>query len=571
MDRLDATARVRGGDAYATRWSSQADVTPTPAYPFLAAPAAQGEMGRLGNYRVLELLGAGGMGMVFRGEDSTLCRPVALKVMKPDVQDEGGSSCQRFLREARAMAAIKNDHLVTVYQVGEENGTIYLAMELLEGETLERWLQRSGPPDLAEARRIGREIALGLTALHRRGLIHRDIKPSNVWLEAPSGRVKILDFGLARATREDTQLTQSGLVIGTPAYLSPEQARGKTADTRSDLFSLGCVLYLLCTKQRAFPAANTLDQLAAIAADDPKAVRELNPRVPEALDRLVGALLAKNPEDRPASAASVAEQLHKIRRTLTPRKQRPGKDKDSDSTERLPAPSSRTPRSGRRVLRPARKAPVLLIASIVLTVTATGGGIGLWALTRDPSQADTNHPAATKTAAPQASASPQPESAAEFLAKMDKHETVNWPFVKGPSADGFKGKKKGPDPKAPPLEAILNGPITVGGQHSPNGIFMHPPPPHEGVASISYRLGKRYRHLEAQASLNDSSDGSASPLTFSVYGDGKLLWRSPPLLTRADTRTCAVSLEHVDVLKLEVIAEGDIRKAHAVWIEPRVK
>src|SRR5262249_7503656 len=137
---------------------------------------------------------------------------------------------QRFLREARAMAAVKHDHIVTIYQVGEDNDTPFLAMELLQGESLEHGLQRCPRPPLAEVLRIGRELAEGLAAAHSLGLIHRDVKPGNVWLEAPVGRIKLLDFGLAQAMTGDTRLTQSGFVAGSPGYIAPEQARGDRLD-----------------------------------------------------------------------------------------------------------------------------------------------------------------------------------------------------------------------------------------------------------------------------------------------------------------------------------------------------
>src|SRR5262249_29089717 len=176
----------------------------------LAPPRAPGELGRLGPYRVLEVLGVGGMGVVFRAEDPELARPVALKAMLPAAAARD-SSRQRFLREARAAAAIKHDHIVAVYQVGEDRGVPFLAMEFLEGEPLDVRLAREGTLPAAEVLRLGREIALGLAAAHKRGLIHRDIKPANIWLEAETGRAKILDFGLARAAGgEEAQLTQPG-------------------------------------------------------------------------------------------------------------------------------------------------------------------------------------------------------------------------------------------------------------------------------------------------------------------------------------------------------------------------
>src|SRR5262249_27717391 len=153
----------------------------------------------------------------------------------------------RFLREARAVAALKHHHIVTIYQVGEDRGVPFLAMEFLEGEPLDARLQRETRLAVPEVLRIGREIAEGLAAAHERGLIHRGIKPANVWLEGEKGVAKLLDFGLARSAGDGTQLTTAGAIVGTPAYMAPEQATGGGVDARCDLFSLGCVLYRLCT------------------------------------------------------------------------------------------------------------------------------------------------------------------------------------------------------------------------------------------------------------------------------------------------------------------------------------
>jgi serine/threonine protein kinase len=283
----------------------------------LAPPQQPGELGSLGPYRVLELLGRGGMGVVFRAEDVTLARPVALKVLAP-AHGASTEARARFLREAQAAAALQHDHVVTIFQVGEDRGVLYLAMQLLEGETLDARLRREPRLPLATVLRLGREIADGLAAAHARHLIHRDIKPSNIWLEARRDRVKLLDFGLARALGDDAQLTKSGAVMGTPAYMSPEQARGQVLGTRSDLFSLGCVLYQMVTERLPFRGADTLATLSALALETPPPVAGLNPAAPAALAELIDRLLAKDPMDRPASAREVYEALAAIEQTLPP-------------------------------------------------------------------------------------------------------------------------------------------------------------------------------------------------------------------------------------------------------------
>ncbi|HEY7308093.1 MAG TPA: serine/threonine-protein kinase [Gemmataceae bacterium] len=286
---------------------------------YLAPPQGLDELGRLGPYRVLEVLGSGGMGVVFRAEDPQLQRPVALKVMRPALA-ANTSARQRFLREARAAASIKHDHIVSIYQVDEDRDVPFLAMEHLEGESLDDRLKRESKLSQDDALRIGREIAEGLEAAHDKGLIHRDIKPGNVWLEGQRGRVKILDFGLARTTGDDVHLTQSGAIVGTPAYMPPEQGRGDRVDARCDLYSLGCVLYRMCTGELPFKGHNTMSMLFALATEQPRSPREINADVPPVLADLILRLLAKDPARRPATARDVVEALRDISLHSSPAK-----------------------------------------------------------------------------------------------------------------------------------------------------------------------------------------------------------------------------------------------------------
>ena len=261
-------------------------------------------MGRIGGFRVLRLLGEGGMGMVFEAEDCRLGRRVAVKVMKPEAaRDEEGR--RRFLREARAAAAVEHDHVVPVLQVGEEAGVPFLVMPLLRGESLEARLRAVPKLPAAEAAAVGREVALGLAAAHAARLIHRDIKPSNLWLEPrPDGgvRARVLDFGLARPAEGDERLTRPDAVLGTAGYMAPEQARAEPADARADLFALGCVLYRMVTGQAPFRGKTLSAVLSAGATHHPPPPRDLDPSMPAPLSDLVMRLLSKDPAGRPASA-----------------------------------------------------------------------------------------------------------------------------------------------------------------------------------------------------------------------------------------------------------------------------
>src|SRR5262245_42026123 len=233
-DRADDASRFGpGGDGMArqsqTDSAAQGGDTPTGPGADAAVPAGHtGEVRRLGGYVLLQPLGQGGMGEVYLAVDAVLGRRVAVKVMRPDIAARPGFR-DKFLREARAAAALQHDHVVPIYHVGEDGGVPFIAMPLLQGESLEDRLGREGRLPAAEVARVGREVAEGLAAAHAAGLVHRDVKPANLWLEAPGGRVKVLDFGLARPV-EAGGLTQSGAVLGTPQYMAPEQGDGRPVD-----------------------------------------------------------------------------------------------------------------------------------------------------------------------------------------------------------------------------------------------------------------------------------------------------------------------------------------------------
>ncbi|HZY86319.1 MAG TPA: serine/threonine-protein kinase [Gemmataceae bacterium] len=274
----------------------------------LAPPQDEGELGRLRDYRVLRVLGSGGMGVVFQAEDLLLQRPVAIKAMLPALAATAGAR-QRFLREARSAAQLSHDHIVPIFAVAEERGVPFLVMPFLKGETLDARLKRVRHLELSEVLRVGREIAEGLTAVHAAGLIHRDIKPANVWLEGESARVKILDFGLVRPSGGEPTLTQAGAILGSPAYMAPEQAAGQALDHRCDLFSLGCVLYQASTGALPFRGDDSVAVLVAVVTGQPPSPAELNPHLPSPFCDLVLRLLAKQAVGRPGSAREVSQAL----------------------------------------------------------------------------------------------------------------------------------------------------------------------------------------------------------------------------------------------------------------------
>jgi WD40 repeat protein/tRNA A-37 threonylcarbamoyl transferase component Bud32 len=274
---------------------------------FLTPSERPGHLGRLGHYEVTELIGQGGMGVVLKAFDEKLHRIVAIKVMAPELATSA-TARKRFTREAQAAAAVRNEHVIDIHAVEEANGLPYLVMEYVSGLSLQERLDQAGPLEPQEILRIGIQVAAGLAAAHAQGLIHRDIKPANILLENGVQRVKITDFGLARAA-DDASLSQSGVVAGTPHYMAPEQAEGKPVDQRADLFSLGSVLYALCTGRVPFRASTTMAVLKRVCEETPRPIREINPEVSEGLVEIIARLHAKDPAERFQAAAEVAELL----------------------------------------------------------------------------------------------------------------------------------------------------------------------------------------------------------------------------------------------------------------------
>lgn len=291
----------------ATSFSVPSD---TELLEFLAPCDTPGRMGRLGVYEIIEVIGRGGFGVVLKAYDTKLQRVVAIKLLSPSLANNT-NAVKRFLREARAAAAISHEHVVTVFAVEEANSPPYLVMECIVGKSLQQKIDQTGPLETTEILRIGMQIAEGLAAAHRQGLVHRDIKPANILLENGVERVTLTDFGLARAI-DDVTMTQTGHVAGTPEYMSPEQALGAHLDYRSDLFSLGSVLYTMCTGRTAFRADSTMAVLRRVCDDTPRPIAEISPSIPKVLVTTIEKLMAKRPQDRFQSAKEVSELLSAI-------------------------------------------------------------------------------------------------------------------------------------------------------------------------------------------------------------------------------------------------------------------
>jgi len=274
---------------------------------FLEASDDPKDLGKLGPYRVLDIIGHGGMGIVLKAHDTKLSRVVAVKVLAPELA-ANPTARKRFMRESQAAAAISHDHVVTIHAVDEAEDVPFLVMEYIDGVSLDDRIKGSGPLELKEILRVGMQAASGLAAAHAQGIVHRDIKPANILLENGVERVKITDFGLARAA-DDIHFTQTGVIAGTPEYMSPEQARGEPTDHRSDLFNLGCVLYAMCTGRSPFRAETVLAVMRRVCDDDPRSIRQVNAEIPDWLAAIVDRLLQKEPDARFQSAEEVADLL----------------------------------------------------------------------------------------------------------------------------------------------------------------------------------------------------------------------------------------------------------------------
>jgi len=286
---------------------------------------------KLGPYEIIAPIGAGGMGEVYRARDTRLGRDVAIKIL-PQHLTEMPDAQLRFEREARAVSSLNHPHICTLHDIGHQNGTDFLVMEFLEGETLAKRLEK-GPLGGAELLRIAIEIADALEKAHRQGVVHRDLKPGNIMLTKPGA--KLMDFGLAKSAMDGvaaatplSSMTQSlnpagqsasepltarGTVLGTFQYMAPEQMEGNETDARSDIFSFGAVLYEMATGRRAFDGKTTASVIAAILEREPPAISSIQPMSPPAVDRIVKVCLAKEPDERFQSMHDVKLQLEWIR------------------------------------------------------------------------------------------------------------------------------------------------------------------------------------------------------------------------------------------------------------------
>ncbi|MHC4399773.1 MAG: protein kinase domain-containing protein [Planctomycetota bacterium] len=361
VKRLVEDLRASGHDTAASHGGTSDDLS----LDFLGPPENADHLGRLESYEITKIVGRGGMGVVLQAHDTRLNRCVAIKVLAPELA-ANATARKRFLREAQAAAAVSHDHVVTIHAVDEAAEPPFLVMEFIDGISLDERIQCGGPLELKEILRIGMQTASGLAAAHAQGLAHRDVKPSNILLENGVERVKITDFGLARAA-DDVHFTRPGAIAGTPQYMSPEQARGEPVDHRSDLFSLGCVLYAMCTGRSPFRAETLLDAIRRVCDDAPRPIQQVNADVPDWLFEIIDRLLEKDREARFQSAAELADLLGGHLAHL----QQPAAVPKPSRLTPAAEPSRRPPSRRRRPVLAAAAVVVLLLLGVTLT-DATG-------------------------------------------------------------------------------------------------------------------------------------------------------------------------------------------------------
>ena len=380
---------------------------------FLEPSDSPAMLGKLGDYDIIEPIGCGGMGVVLKGYDSKLNRFVAVKVLAPHYATSTAAR-KRFAREAKAAAAVVHPHVLAIHSVDSTGRLPFLVMPFVDGESLQERVRRNGQLGTKEVLRIGIQAARGLQAAHEQGLVHRDIKPGNILLERDVERAMLTDFGLARAV-DDASMTRSGVIAGTPQFMSPEQARGEAVDHRSDLFSLGSVLYTMCAGRPPFRAETTMGLLRRIIDVDPRPLPEVNADIPVWLAAIVDKLHAKNADDRFDSAGELADLLEGCLAHV----QQPTKTPLPDS---IPQPVVE-PKQTQRWKIVAGASLAVVVTALVVTSQSLSEWLAPSAAVPKTVVADSHGLAAADAISPEAAVSETSDAASEEVASLTAADT----------------------------------------------------------------------------------------------------------------------------------------------------
>ena len=553
-----------------------------------------------GRYQVIQKLGAGAFGTVYKAKDRILGRMVAIKTIRLEGLAAAGTSLEqlmdRFKREAQVSAQLKHPNIVTIYDVGEVEGTSYLAMEFIDGIGLDRAIAGAGRLGTERAAGLGAQVADALDFAHRHNVVHRDIKPANIMIEG-GDRVKVTDFGIAKVTDSADHLTQTGSLLGTPSYMSPEQARGGELDGRSDLFAVGCILYEMLTGKKAFRGDSITGLIFKIITEDPPPLKAEDPDIPEEIVRIISKCLAKQADQRYQTGRELADDLLAL--------SRPGSSPTLRQTDVATAPGSWPPLSGsaptvstaptvagtaptritpapaagkvvapaalpaapRPTSRPAAAAPVTPAVAApaksrtgaILAVLAVGlllvvglAGVGGWyffvrkpATTAEAGRTTATAPAPAATLPP-ATLAPAPVTGASEAAPPPAASTTNVPpATTGTVAPAAPGPAARPPAAAGPAPATRPG--TDAGQHVPA-----PPQPgaaagqHSGYSVLDEEPAGEADGREAGEALADKfrAQGSSGSGGFGASGRYRPRERSPRDLAPSE-RPAVATIRHL--------------------------
>jgi len=380
-------------------------------------------LGRLGPYEIAGIVGRGGMGVVLKALDPALNRYVAIKVLAPQLATSGAAR-QRFAREARAAASVVHENVVAIHAVADSGALPYFVMPYLRGASLQKRLDSDGPLGVAEILRVSIQIAGGLSAAHAQGLVHRDIKPANILLEDGVERLKITDFGLARAA-DDASLTRTGVIAGTPQFMSPEQARGELVDSRSDLFSLASVMYAMCTARPPFRSETSYGTLQRICESQPRPIREVSPEIPLWLAAFVGRLHEKKPDDRFQTAHEVAQLLEQC---LAHVRQPDVAPLPAAVSDLIVEPQISPRRAAWLFFTPPRprRAASLILATMAVLITAAWLTVRVWPVSdRAATSSDNRAAAVAEDSNSSQTDSSQPLPSPEITAPLRSEDEIN--------------------------------------------------------------------------------------------------------------------------------------------------